>query len=313
MSLRRLATHYGVEQDPIIEHLSKMSGIVDTAAVIASSNGRFHKFRKYSSLPTASVRAIGDSFTDQSVQYTNEQISLKSVGITVSEDAEECEEVGVEQYFNEDLPAHVEAVTQAMVAGIIYGTNPSYGNAANNLGWLQYAQAYDKSTAIGGTSGTTSIWVVKMVPRRSCILLNRKLLEQGKLLSVEVLNDGKKVLEYTGSGTKKPVYQALIYTNFGWLTSMEYSVHHIYGVDTSNAPTDQQLKAAVRSVHGKSYDTFIYTSPFGSDVMDSLNITDFSSRNNDGGRNTKIKTYDEIPIVVDDNIRSNETVANFGY
>lgn len=315
-TLRKLVTEKAVADAAIIDDLVKSSGILQTALVLPSSHGKFHKYKKVSALPTASFRSIGGTYTDQTIDNEIHQLDLKMCGVVQSEDKAICDEIGVRKYFMDNRPAIMEALGQKMATGIIYGTNSSYGDVSGFIGLHDIADAYGSSyyTDCGGATSTTSIFVVKYARGRSGLVYNSKTVGAGSLIKTSLISGGNPVLEYIGSGTKKPVYQILYETDLAWLAASALTVHALVGVDEStNAPTDLELKKAIDSVKGTAADTFIYTSRMGKRAIESLNNTAMDTTPMNDDFNTLITRYAGIPIVVDENILETEAIASLPY
>ena len=313
-TLRKLVTEKAVKDAPIIDDLLKSSGILQTALIIPSSHGKFHKYKKVSALPTAAYRSIGGTYTDQTVDNEIHQLDLKMVGIVQSEDSAICNEIGVAKYFKDNRPAIMEAIGQKMATGIIYGTNSSYGDVSGILGWHEMADAAGSVyyTDGGGSTNSTSIFVVKYKPGVNGLVYNSKTVAGAQSLIKTTVISGL-VLEYIGSGTKKPVYQVLYETDLAFLNASIHCVHAIVGVDASNCPTDPEMKAAIDSVKGTAGDTYIYTSRLGKRCIETLKTGELQMFPEHKDYSTLVSTYAGIPIVVDENILETESISNLPY
>lgn len=315
-TLRKLVTDKAVKDLPIIDDLVNASGILQSALVIPSSHGKFHKYKKTSALPTASFREIGGSYTDQTVNDETHQLDLKMVGLVQSEDKAICDEIGVQKYFMQNRPAIMEALGQKIAKGIIYGTNSSYGDTQSFLGWHGMADAAGSdyyTDCGGGDANTTTIFIVKYKPGISGIVYNSETVASGNLINTTVLNNARPVLEYTGAGTKKPVYQVLYETDLAFLNASVYTVHALVGVNASNCPTDLEMKAAIDSIKGTASDTIIYTSRLGKRCIETLNATDIQTIPATNDYNTMVERYRGIQMIVDENINEDDTLSNLPY
>ena len=311
-TLRALITHYASDQIASLDDLINASGILRTGMSFGSSTGKFHKYTKTSALPTASVRSIGGSYTDQTVDGEIHQLDLKMIGIVQSEDTAICDEIGVSNYFKQNRPAIMEALGQKMAAGIFYGINSSYGDTAGFIGLNDIADANgsDFYTAAGGTTNTTEIYVVKFKKNVNGIVFNSKTIGAGDLVKTTRMNNGGAVLEYTGSGTKKPVYQILYETDIAYLAASKYSVHVIYGVDATALPTTSIMNNAIDSVKADE-NTFIYTSRLGRRALWTLKDSNMYAVGNN--MDTRIETWNGIRVILDENINETNTVSNLPY
>ncbi len=315
-TLRKLVTDKAVKDIAIIDDLVNASGILQTALVMPSSHGKFHKYKKVSALPTASFREIGGTYTDQTVNDEIHQLDLKMIGLVQSEDKAICDEIGVQKYFTQNRPAVMEAIGQKIAKGIIYGTNATYGDTQAFRGWHEMADAAGSTyyTDVGGgDASTTSIFIVKYKMGVNGIVYNSATVNGGNFITTTVLNDGKPVLEYIGSGTKKPVYQVLYETDLAYLNASIHSIHALVGVNASNCPTDPEMKAAIDSVKGTAFDTFIYTSRLGKRAIETLNTTEIITTPDTQDFNTVISRYAGIPIIVDENIGEADTLSSLPY
>ena len=311
-TLRKLVTDKAVTDIAIIDDLVNASGILQTATVIPSSHGKFHKYKKVSALPTASFREIGGSYTDQTVNDEIHQLDLKMIGLVQSEDKAICDEIGVQKYFTQGRPAVMEALGQKIADGIIYGTNATYGDTQAFRGWHEMVDAAgtDYWTDAGGTTNSTTIFIVKYKYGVNGLVYNSATVNGGSLIKTTVLNNAQPVLEYTAAGTKKPVYQVLYETDMAYLSASIHSIHAIVGVDASNCPTDLEIKEAIDSVKGTGFDTKIYTSRLGKRCIETLNTTAINTVPATNDFNTLITYYNGIPIIVDENILATETKAS---
>jgi len=315
-TLRKLVTDKAVTDIAIIDDLVNASGILQTATVIPSSHGKFHKYKKVSALPTASFREIGGSYTDQTVNDEIHQLDLKMIGLVQSEDKAICDEIGVQKYFTQGRPAVMEALGQKIADGIIYGTNSTYGDTQAFRGWHEMADAAGSSyyTDVGGgDASTTTIFVVKYKMGVNGLVYNSATVNGGSLIKTTVLNNAQPVLEYTAAGTKKPVYQVLYETDMAYLNASIHSVHALVGIDASNDVTDIDMKKAIDSVKGTAFDTFIYTSRMGKRSIEKLNSGDLQTIPATNDYNTLITYFNGIPIVVDENINEDDTLSNLPY
>jgi hypothetical protein len=317
-TLRKLVTNLSVTTQASVADLVKKSGILQNALVIPSSHGKFHKYKKVSALPTASFRNIGGSYTDQTVNDEIHQLDLKMCGLIQSEDKAICDEIGVRKYFEDNRPAIMASMGQKMSTGIVYGTNATYGDASSFLGWHEIAQANGSGyyATAGGTTNTTTIFIVKFEGgvNGNGVVFNSKTMNGGNLISTQVLNNAKPVLEYTGSGTKKPVYQVLYETDLAYLSSSVFSIYALYGVDTgSNVPTDAELKLGIDAIKASPADSMIFTSRMGKRGIETLNISDIQTTPETDDYNNLVERYNGIKIVVDENILETEATTNLPY
>jgi len=240
------------------------------------------------------------------------------IGLIQSEDKAICDEIGVQKYFTENRPAIMESLGQKMSTGIVYGTNATYGDAEGFLGWHEIAAANGSGyyAPAGASTASTTIFVVKFKPgvNGNGVVFNSKTMNGGNLISTQVLNNAQPVLEYTGSGTKKPVYQVLYETDLAYLSSSIYSVYALYGVDAgTNVPTDAELKLAIDAVHAMPGDSAIFTSRMGKRAIETLNIADLQTTPEVDDYNNMVTRYNGLKIVVDDNILETEATANLPY
>jgi len=314
-TLRKLVTDKAVKDAAMIDDLVNASGILQTATVFGSSHGKFHKYKKVSALPTASFREIGGTYTDQTVNDEIHQLDLKMIGLVQSEDKAICDEIGKKKYFRQNRPAVMEAIGQKIAKGIIYGTNSSYGDVQAFRGWHEMADAAGSTyyTDGGGSTSSTSIFIVKYKPGVNGLVYNSLTVGAGNFIKTTVMNNFQPILEYIGEGTKKPVYQVLYETDLAFLSASIHSIHAIVGIEESNVPTDSILKGAIDSVKGTAADTIIYTSRMGKRAIETLNVSDLATTPETDDYNNVITRYNGIRIVVDENILETEAISNLPY
>ena len=317
-TLRKLVTNLSVTTQASVADLVKSSGILQNAVAIPSSHGKFHKYKKVSALPSASFRNIGGSYTDQTINDEVHQLDLKMCGLIQSEDKAICDEIGVRKYFEDNRPAIMESLSQKMVTGVIYGTNATYGDDSAFLGWHDIAAANgsDYYATAGASTACTTIFIVKFKPgvNGNGIVYNSKTMSGGSLINTQVLNNAQPVLEYTGDGTKKPVYQVLYETDLAYLSSSIFSVYALYGVDAgTNVPTDAELKLGIDAIKASPGDSMIFTSRMGKRAIETLNISDIQTTPETDDYNNLVSRYNGLKIVVDENILDTEATANLPY
>jgi hypothetical protein len=319
MTLRKvLVEMQGIVQPVVMDNLTKHSGILQTAAAQKANFDVWHKYKELSALPTFSVVQSTGGTTAQTVNREIKKIDLQLFEAHQSEPAKEAEVYpgGVQKLFQDDSPAWQEAWGQNTARQIIYGTNSTFGNKQGFEGLHQIAKAKSNIVAqLTGTTGSrTSIFAVKWNPNHCAILYNEALAQKNEMfLEIKVLNNGEAVLVVTNTttGAKQYEYQAIYRGWLGFYSATNYDIAAITQVqdDTGKRPTVAQIDELVDAVKGSSTDTFIYCSRLGKRVIGQLKDTKLSASFADKNYDTRVSYWQDIPVVVDDNILDTETTA----
>lgn len=312
-TLRDLGVLYAVEGAPSMENLVKKSGILATAPVIPSSHGTFHKYKILDELPTGSIRTIGGGVTAQVTKKTPIQLDLKEIYAVLEDDATIVEETGVEAYFREEMDPFTEGMGQTVAKLLIYGNDPTFGAADGPQGLHQLAKASGNVIQQGGATGSrTTIFVVKYRPgRNGCgVVVNSKVIETGEIVKASLVNKGDKIVENV-SGVQYPKYKMDFQSYFAFLSGSNFDVAaytQLEDADTDR-PTAGNMDASIDSVKGTAADTFIYCSRTGKRLLGQLKNSKLQLGNMDNDYKTRLDFWDGIPVVVDDNIRNDETTV----
>jgi len=312
-TLRDLGVMYEVEGMPSIENLVKKSGILKTALAIPSSHGTFHKYKMLDDLPTGTIRTIGGGVVAQVTSKTPIQLDLKEIYSVCEEDATVVEETGIQDYFMEEMPIFTEGMGQTVAKLMIYGNDPTFGLADGPLGFHQIAKASGNFIQAGGASGSrTTIFVVKYRPGRAgCgIVYNDKIMQSGEIVKARLVNNGNRIVENV-SGTQYPKYKMDFTSYFAFLSGSNYDVAAYTQIQdaTDDRPTASNMDALIDMVKGTAEDTFIYCSRTGKRLLGTLKDSKLQLGAFDENYKTRIDFWDGIPVVVDENIRTDETTV----
>ena len=297
----------------IIEGLVKASGILQTAEFNEAEQGLLDKYTVTTALPTASIRQINGSLAPTKSKEKMEQVDLKLIQADQEYDKVlvESSPGGKDMYFAKRLPAFMQAMGQAFSKYAIYGTNATFGGVDGFRGFHQFAKSFGNVTGLSGSSGSrTSIFAVNYQPQAVDFLLPNGG-NFADFLKTEWVNNGNwyKAVTDTTTGASKPVY-GMIHTILTALRAAhKYSIAAITQIDNTHQPTAMQVDDMLDKVRATAGTTFIYASRTGKKGLKNLRYGKQAVDNADMNFMFDIKNWNDIPVIIDDNIRDDETTA----
>jgi len=297
----------------IINGLIKASGILQTAEFNEAEQGLLDKYTVTTALPTASIRQINGSTSPSKAKEKMEQVDLKLIQADQEYDKVLVENSpgGKEAYFAKRLPAFMQAMGQAFSKYAIYGNNSTFGGVDGFRGFHQFAKSFGNVTGLSGSSGSrTSIFAVNYQPMAVDFLMPNGA-SFADFLKTEWANNGNwyKVVTDTATNATKPVY-GMVHTILTALRAAhKYSIAAITQIDSTHLPTAMQVDDMLDKVRATSGSTFIYASRNGKKGLKNLRYGKQVVDNADMNFMFDIKDWNGIPVVIDDNIRDDETTA----
>ena len=308
-TLRDLVVDVTVKDGAYIEYLTKKSAILKTANVIASSDEMYHKYKQWKTLPGGTFRNLGAGYSDYSKGVAEiKTLPLKILGDIQAEDSASILGDKV-AYFKTQRPAFMEGLGQKLATQIIYGTIDGYGDTAGFKGLHEYAKEYGNTITGGGTTGTTSIFVVKY-GLQSGLVIDNRLLNNQSIFNTTWLNGGQEHLISIG-GKMMPGYEVKYESILAWLSGGDKDVARYIGLNDSNTPTvaniDKMLSQISATADGS---TFIYVNADGWRYLKSLKNSALRIGALDKDYDTRVDYWDGIPVLMEENILSTETKAD---
>jgi len=302
----------------IIDHLTKSSGIAETAEIIKANKITCHLYEKVLSLPSGTIRNVGGSVTPSQIRSEIGQADLQEFDILQDPDAKIVHDLGggksseaVMNYFMMKYPAVLEGMFQTIATQMIYGDNPTFGNDQGWKGFHQYAKASSNVIPKSGTTGsTTSIFAVRWNPDFCAALVDPAVMDTGGFM---ISTSPVHTLKVTNviTGTRQPVYEVLNTSDIGLMVATNECVGAITQIDSSHKPTVADVAALLRSVHARRdfANTYIYCNEEGADYLDELLNADLQMRTNEKDYNFVMESFNNIKRVIDENILSTETTV----
>ncbi len=312
--IKLAAAHSLPDQKSIIDSLVNESGLLRTMPFQKASHGLFHKYKVKTELPSGGFRNVNGSITPHSTNEEVKQIDLKILTDIQQEDKAICEAYpgGVKKYFADELPAFVEGLGQTAAKQFIYGTD-HVGSEDGFKGLRQYAQQFGNEIKLGGSTGnSTSILVVRWKKGVCSGLYNEQAFSRGQLITIKPMNNGNPVMlpSDAATGSMKPVYQALYESYLGLLVADKKCTGMISEIceAESKKPTSGQIDQLIDLVNGSANDTFIYLNRASRRLLWELKNSKMQTAPSDRNYSTSIELWNGIPLVLEENITSNETV-----
>ena len=298
---------------PIINGLLKQSGIMATAEFNEAEQGLLDKYTVVTGLPTASIRAINGSTAPTKSKEKQEQVDLKLIQADQEYDKVLVENSpgGKDVYFAKKLPAFIQAMGQAFSKYAIYGNNATFGSGDGFRGFHQFAKAFGNVTQLSGTTGSrTSLIAVTYQPEAVDFLLPFGG-NFADFLKSEWMNNGMwyKAITSTTLNESKPVYGMMHTIITALRAAHKYSIAAITQIDDTHQPTAMQVDDMLDKVRATKGSTFIYASRKGKKGLKNLRYGKQVVDNADMNFMFDIKEWNDITVVVDDNIRDDETTV----
>ncbi len=315
-TLMKLAAAYNVpNQTAIIDSLIRESGILETMPFIKATHGIYHKYKLKQELPGGGFRSVNGSIIPHTTEDVVLQEDLKILTDIQQEDKAICESYpgGVEKYFADELPAFVEGLGQTAARQLVYGTDSTFGDEEGFKGLRQHAVKNGNTIDATGTSGNrTTILAVRWKAGSCCGLFNENAFSDGNLITVRPLNNGNPVMVVvnTATGAVKPVYQALYEAYMGLLCATSDNVAAYVSIQdaTGKKPTAGNMDKLIDMVRGSVSDTFIYCNRTGRRLLWELKESKMQVSSADTDYNRLIERWNGIPVVLEENISSTETI-----
>lgn len=315
-TLRDLGVAYTEIDEEVMSHLTKKSGILQTAGVKPATHKTLHKYKKVTALPSFAVREIGGSTIPGIVNKELYQADLKIITATQEEDKAFCDNYpgGAEALFRDNFLTYIEAWGQKAANIIIYGTNSTFGDTQGFRGLHQIANANSKVTHETGNSGsTTTIFCVKWELESIALLFNKELATAGDFLKTIIMNEGRPVMSTTNTTTRaaQPVYQVLYESYLGLFSASEFDVAKYDRIQdaSGDVPVSDNMDIMIDQVKGEAGSTYIYCNRTSRRLLWRLKNTKMATIPATKDYNNILEAWNGIPLVLDENILDTETTA----
>ena len=294
----------------VSETIMKASGLIASMNFDMANAGDKDIYSQFNSLPTASISTPGSGLTGQSITGENKELSLAYATILQEEvkaivDGAAIAGLTVESYFQMKAPLFYEALAQK------FSTLAFYGSLADTAcpfrGLKQIANDNSQYiTASGTTGGVTSIFAVRWVPNKSTGLYNPVMMNNGELVKSDWMNSGLSYIQ-TEADTKRYEYYGMKHTlNLGLKVTSKDLVAVYRDIDASHLPTSDNMDYLLDIVKADPTNTVLYMNRTARRYLMKLKNTKLEVGNADNGINNKVLYWNEIPIVIDENITITE-------
>ena len=254
---------------------------------------------------------IGGSQTDTTVDDELVQIDLRTLGTIQSEPASICENwpTGVRGYFKEHR-SMLKRLDKISVS-VFYGTNSTFGDVSGFRGLHEFESLWQVIQRGGATGSRVSIIAVKFNPASCGLLYNPNYVNEG-FLQIQHLNDAKPIAEVTNTtnGAKKLVYQAVYQSSLAFLSSSAYDVAAMTQIDSTHLPTAPLMDELIDMVRGSADGrTILFCNRVARRHIRTLKTTALEMGPMDMDYNIQVDRWNGVPIVLDDNLSTAETIA----
>ena len=298
-----------------ISQLAKESGILSTMLFQPANHGLFHKYKLAENLASGGFRAINGSIVPSKVTQKVQQEDLKLLTDLQRLDKGYCETYpgGANSAFAEDSPQFVEGLGQKAATQFIYGINGS-GDEEGFAGLRDLAVANNKTISQGGAEGSsTTILCVKWRKDETTGLFNPANFNKGKIVNIEMENNGKWFMETTNTstGAVKPVYGALYESYLSLLMSNPNNVFAYTNIQDADGfkPTSANMDKMIASVKAKPSDTIIYMNWTALRLLQELKVGKLQISTTDTDYSKWLISWNGIPIVLEENLTDTESYS----
>ena len=299
---------------PIMKHLKKTSGILATGQSRLANDGIKHVYQKLASLPSLSSTLLDDSVAPTTTNKNNYSVNLSLLQAYMSEPANVLDNYpgGARAFFREQMEIYNESFFQDSSKSIIYGNNSTFGDTTYSAGLHQYAKAYSNVITAGGDSGSrTTIFAVNW-SRFCTMLFNENDVSEGKVLRFNTFGGTPRMVkENTTTRASRLDYEMQAQGYIGFVSATKYDVAAYTQIQDAadDRPTATNLDKLLDYVKADPTTTFLYMSRTGRRLVEQLADSKYQRGNVDNDYNTRLDYWNTIPIVIDDNIRDDETTV----
>ena len=314
-----LESTIGTSGQPIMDSLTKRSGILMTMPIIEANHKFFHNYIKSGSLPSGTIRPINGSIIPSYINNTAGKCDLMDFSILQQDDESLVYHLGggrsaqaVIQYFEERYPQYLEGMLQTISKQTIYGTNSTFGNDQGWAGLHQYAKAASLVRQVGGTPGARStIFVVRWNPAYSAGLLDPAVMDGTSEFMVS--NNPTRMMKITNvtTGAQQPVWSSDHHSNMGLMIADTGIVSAISQIDSTHKPTVAYMTEALQRVHSirDTANTFIYCCERDYGYLMDLKDAKIQTTAETKDYNLLMDFFNNSRIEVDENLLITETAV----
>ena len=315
-TLRDLIVKYQGIDEETMSHLTKKSGILQTALARPASHNVYHKYKKVVALPSFSIREVSGSMTAVTVNREVYDSYLKEISALQREDIAICRNWpgGPEAFFEDQRLPFLESWGQKASNAIVYGTNSTFGDVQSFPGMWQITNATARVLHETGTSGlTTSIFAAKWDSSSCAIIFNKEQASAGNFLKSEVLNQGEPTMSTTSTTgpAEQPVYEVLWTSNLGMFSASLYDMARYDRIqdDTGDQPTAANMDKLLDYVKADPTNTFLYMNRTSRRLLKEVKDSKLELGAFDNDYGIYLDRWNGIRMVIDDNILDTETTA----
>ncbi len=311
-NLQALAAAWGVGTEfiPVIIDLIKNSRLLQSAVVQKASHGIKHRYRIYNNLPEAAFREIGQGITPQKLDINTAQIDLKELVFDLFDDYKAVDEYpsGKDGYVIDATPAALAAIAQSLTKALFYGNTATIGIPGGFKGFHQYAVDLGNTINAGGTNNaSTGIYAVRWdAESGASIRVNNKALIDIKDLTP---NQPTPIVTNTTDNIQLDVYKWKFSSYATLVVASAKSVAKIRGLDSANAVTAAHLNSLIDMVDDAAGQVFLYANRTGINQIRNLKNTKLNLFSETSDYNTRVASWNGVPILLDENIVNTEPNA----
>lgn len=305
-NLTEIARIFNRVPTTVSETIMRASGLLASMNFDMANAGDKDIYSQFNSLPTATISIPGSGLAGQSVTGENRELSLAYATILQEEgkaivDGASIAGLTVEAYFRMKAPLFYEALAQKFSTLAFYGSLVDVKCPFKGLKQIANENSQYIS-ASGSTGGVTSIFAVRWVPNKSTGLYNPVMMNNGELVKSDWMNGGNSYIQTEADALRYEYYGMKHTLNLGLKITSKDLVAVYKDIDASHLPTSDNMDFLLDIVKADPTNTILYMNRTAKRYLQKLKNSKLEVSNSDSGINNKVSFWNEIPIVIDDNI-----------
>lgn len=312
-NIQTLAAAWAVGEQyvPIVVDLLKRSTMLQNAITAKSTHGIKHKYRYFNSLPEAVFREIGQGIVPQKIDMNTAAIDLKELVFDLYDDYQNVLQYpgGKDAWLRDNSPAAMAGIANSLVKAVFYGNNSTFGYAGAFKGFHQYAKDLGQVVAqkSGASGSRTSIFAVRWDEFDGASLRYNNT----ELINIMDMTPQQPIPIVTNTTTNEQldIFKWKFSSYFALVVPSAKSVAAITQIDNTHGPTADEMNMLIEAVNAPNGKTVIFANSLGRRKIAALKDAKLSMYGDANAYNNWVDSWAGKPIVVDDNISSNETTA----
>ena len=308
-TIKNIADEWGgLKNGPyLLSSLVKKSGLLQTGLASMASHNAYDVQEVYIDKPSGQFVDLNGTYTvADNVNSKLQRTDVKTCVIPLELDPKVGEGLpnGINGYISNKMPAYLEGLGQSVGAQAVYGLD---SDAEGFEGIRKYCTDNSRAASAGTDASTnyTSILFVRWDAQGMTWIFNQDSAANPMGMFNVVVKPETTIAP--SSGTRKDVIPIKVYADLALKIADPICVYSLVNVKLgTNDVTVTDLEAALNTIKADG-STFIYCNRNGLASINKLKDANLQMVGSDGDYNTIVKSFNGIPIVIDENITDTET------